>query len=250
VNAQNPSGEELEAALAAGQGTAVIDRLCEACVDLLEVDGAAVSVVQKGTSRGTFGSSGALSRQLDEFQFTYGEGPCLDAVSHGRPVLVSDLGHVAELRWPAYSLAVLDVGVRGVFALPVAIARTHIGVLDLFRHKPGPLSEQNLKAGLLAARLVAAPLLDLLTDHLDEATAAATGVSASQAALQRVEVYQATGMIMEYLKVSDDDALARLRAHAFATGQTASEVAWAVVERRITLDADEWSASPDRPGGS
>ena len=38
---------------------AAADRLCVACVDLLEVDGASISLVQQGASRGTFGSSGA-----------------------------------------------------------------------------------------------------------------------------------------------------------------------------------------------
>jgi hypothetical protein len=46
-------------------------------------------------------------------------------------------------------------------------------------------------------------------------------------------------MLIEQLDVSGADALVRLRAHAFVSGQTVSEVAWAILERRLRLDADE-----------
>ena len=38
------------------------DRLCQGCVTLLDVDGASISLVRDGATRGTFGSSGELSR--------------------------------------------------------------------------------------------------------------------------------------------------------------------------------------------
>ena len=48
---------ELSAVIAAAApGISAANDLCTACVDLLEVDGAAVSVVYDGASRGTFGS--------------------------------------------------------------------------------------------------------------------------------------------------------------------------------------------------
>jgi hypothetical protein len=49
-------------------------------------------------------------------------------------------------------------------------------------------------------------------------------------------VYQAVGMVVAQLRVSPFEALARLRAHAFAEGRTLDEVAMAVVERRLLLE--------------
>jgi hypothetical protein len=248
MSAQDRLQADLEAAMAGpGDRLAAADRLCLACVDLLAVDGAAISLMYDGATQGTFGSSGELSRRLDELQFTFGEGPCLDAVAEKRPVLVPDVGSPTERRWPAFSAALLDVGVHAVFALPAEIATTHVGVLDLFRHEPGPLSADGLTGGLLAAKLAALPLMDLMTSEVDWSAADERGDGWSQlASLERVEVYQATGMVMEQLDVGPAEALVRLRAHAFATGQTASEVAWAVVERRLRLDADR---SPSGPAG-
>jgi hypothetical protein len=237
---------ELGAALAgAGGALSAADRLCRACVRLLDVDGAAVSLMHDGSTQGTFGSSSELSRRLDEFQFTYGEGPCLEAVSTGLPVLVGDFEAPEEQRWPAFGRAVLDAGVRAVFALPVTISDAPVGALDLFSSRPGPMSADGLDGGLWAAELAARPLLDLMTSEVDWEVAGEGGNGWEQlASLERVEVYQATGMIVGLLDVGLAEALVRLRAYAFAQGLTASEAAWAIVERRVVLSDDRSFRTP------
>lgn len=244
VSEQDDLLAELRAALT-GPGNALeaADRLCHACVDLLGVDGASVSLVHQGASQGTFGSSGALSRRLEELQFTLGEGPCLDAVREATPVLVPDLADPGEQRWPAFTRAVLESGVRAVFALPVSVANAQIGSLDLFRLASGQLPERHLTAALVAARLAAAVLVDLMTAPLDWQAAgdgAQGGPWDQLASLERVEVYQATGMIVAALDVDPTEALLLLRAYAYARGLTASQVAWAVVERRLIPAPGEW----------
>lgn len=246
------SGDRLRAELGSAMrgaeaGLATADRLCRGCVEFLEVDGAAISIMGGGTTRGTFGSSGDLSRRLEEFQFTFGEGPCMDAVTGARPVLVSDLDQPGEaVRWPAYAPAVLEAGVHAVFSLPICISAVAVGALDLFRAAPGPLSGPALTGGLLAARLAALPLLELMRADMDSAALNEGDPWEQLASLERVEVYQATGMIMARLRVGTTEALARLRAHAYAYGLTASETAWQIVTRRLVLERDEpwWT-----PGG-
>lgn len=233
---------ELTAAVSgAPTGLAAADRLCQVCVELLDVDGASISLVQHGSSRGTFGSSGTRSRHLDELQFTYGEGPCLDSVGSGRPVLVSDLQQMGQHRWPALTEALLDQGVFAVFALPVSVARTPVGALDLFRDRPGALTDDELSGGLWAAHLAALPLIDLMSDGVPWADAAEGGVEFDQlASLERVEVYQATGMIMAALDGGPTEALVRLRGYAYSHRLTASEVAWSVVRRRLVPEPSGW----------
>lgn len=217
------------------------DRLCAACVELLDVDGAAISFAGGGTTRGTFGSSDELSRTLDELQYTYGQGPCLDAVAERRPVLAPHLDGAAEDRWPALTQAMLGHGVRAVFALPVAVASTPVGALDLYRRSSGPLDDLAMAGGRWAAGLAALPLLDLMTSADGWETAANGQGSWDQlASLERVEVYQATGMIVAALEISPADALIRLRAHAIARSLTASEVAYQILDRRLMVDRDDW----------
>lgn len=235
----------------AGDALTAADRLCLVCVELLEVDGASISLTLDGTTRGTFGASDELSRRLDALQFTAGQGPCLDAVRTGRPVLVPDLDDPQELRWPGFSSAVLDAGIRAVFALPVSLSRQLVGALDLYRSRPGPLGASALSGGLLAAELASLPLLDVIAEHeaavaADAASPAGDGGDGDDAwsrlsSLEQVEVYQATGMLMGALDVDPVEALVRLRAQAFLRGVTAAELAWEIVERRVSLDSPEWS---------
>jgi hypothetical protein len=103
--------------------------------------------------------------------------------------------------------------------------------------QPGPLTADSVDGLAHAARLAALPLLDLASADLPWAAAgngAGTGWE-QLASLERVEVYQATGMVMDQLDCTAADALVRLRAHAFATNQTASDVAWAIVRRTLTF---------------
>lgn len=60
-------GAGLSAAMVgAGTALAAADLLCQACVELLGVDGASSSMVDDGASQGTFGSSSSLGRHLDQ----------------------------------------------------------------------------------------------------------------------------------------------------------------------------------------
>jgi hypothetical protein len=229
----------LDAAVgAAASGLAAADALCHACVDLLDVDGAAISLIHEGSSRGTFGSSGELSRRLDEYQFTYGEGPCLDAVAQDRPILVADLADLEEQRWPAFTQAVRAAGIAAVFAFPISLVASPIGAIDLFCRRPGRLDADRLNGAHRAAQLASLPLLDMMAG-IGRSGRQRTHAWSELASLERVEVYQATGMIIAQLDVSPAEALVRLRAYAFAHDLTASQVAWKVVGRTLSFGDDD-----------
>ncbi|HEY3925865.1 MAG TPA: GAF and ANTAR domain-containing protein [Acidothermaceae bacterium] len=229
----------IEDVLVAGErGAPAADRLCVACVPLLGVGAAAISLIDEGESRGTFGASDAAARLLDSLQFTAGEGPCLEAADTRVPVLVPDLHAQDEPRWPAFKDAAQRAGVRAVFALPIRVGMIGLGALDLFRSVAGPLSAAQLSDALVVADGAAQILLDLVdesstTSDRDDPLAQ----WAQMASLSRIEVYQATGMIMAQLELSPAAALVRLRAYAFANELTASEVAQLVTSRNLRMEA-------------
>jgi len=206
---------------------------------LFDVDAAAISLIFEGAASGTLGSSGGSARVYDELQFTFGEGPCLDCVAIGSPVLVTDLASSSEIRWPAYGPAMLGHQIRGIFAIPVVLAGAYVGALDLFRTHPGGLAADHLAGAFVAAELAGIPLLDLISSDLQ----AAVNDPDSDAwvefnALSRAEVSQATGMLVGQLDIEPAEALVRLRAHAYATGRSATDVARDILDRRLNLDAD------------
>ncbi|MGZ8818287.1 MAG: GAF and ANTAR domain-containing protein [Mycobacterium sp.] len=228
--------EQLFAAIDGRRGVDAADRLCEACVMLFDVDAAAISLIFDGANSGTLGSSGEPARQYDELQFLLGEGPCLDSVSGRAPVVVLDLADPADARWPVYGPAMLDLKVRGVYAMPVVVAGEYVGALDLFRTQPGHLEDAHISGAVVAAELAGIPLLDILDRDL-HAAAADPGSSAwaELNTLYRAEVSQATGMLVAQLAVEPAEALVRLRAHAYSTGRSATDVARDILERRLRL---------------
>jgi hypothetical protein len=231
--------EQLRAAMDGRRGLAAADSLCEACVMLFEIDAAAISLIFSGVTSGTLGSSDAAARAYDELQFTIGEGPCLDSVATRAPVLEPDLAKPNSVRWPLYRPALLDHKIRGVFAIPVVLAGEFVGALDLFRVRPGELPVDQLAGAVVAAELAGAPLLDVMHSDLQAAVNdPASDAWADLNALGRTEVSQATGMLVAQLEVDPAEALVRLRAHAYATNRSATEVARDILDRRLRLEAD------------
>ena len=231
--------DKLLAAVDGRRGVEAADRLCEACVVLLDIDAAAISLVFDGANSGTLGSSSASARIYDELQFTLGEGPCLDSVSRRIPILVVDLANPDEARWPAYAPAMLAHQIRGVYAIPVVVAGEFVGALDLFRAQPRPLRGEDLTGAVAAAELAGVPLLDLLNGDLQAAiTDPQSNAWAELNTLSRAEVSQATGMLVAQLEVEPAVALVLLRAHAYSTGRSATDVARDILARRLKLEAD------------
>ena len=231
--------EQLIAAIDGRRGIDAADRLCEACVVLLDIDAAAISLVFDGANSGTLGSSGASARIYDELQFTLGEGPCLASVLQRIPILIVDLADPAEARWPAYRPAMLAHQIRGVYAIPVVVAGEFVGALDLFRARPGPLLATDLAGAVAAAELAAIPVLDLLDGDLQAAvTDPNSNAWAELNRLTRAEVSQAIGMLVAQLEVEPALALILLRAHAYASGRSVTGIARDILDRRLKLEAD------------
>jgi ANTAR domain/GAF domain len=199
-----------------------LERLCAGAVSALPVDGAAISMTTGGTAgRDLVGASDAVTARLDDLQSTLGEGPCQDAARDGRAVLVGDLTGPAGLRWPMFTDAALAAGFRAVFAFPLQIGVIRLGTLALVRARPGGLERGALAHALIVADVAALTLIGMPVGDPEDASDLRSDVSS----MYRAEIHQATGMLMAQLGVSAQEALVRLRAHAYARGQTADEVA-------------------------
>ena len=232
------------AAVGAGRGGVVAERLCNACVELLDIDGATLTVMRDGATSGLLGASSPAGRELDELQYTTGEGPCLDAARGSLPVVVEDMRGSHAQRWPSFAAVAARRGIGAVLCLPVTVAGFPIGVLTFSRSRSGTFDTAVRSAGIIAAELAVLPLLDLMGIDLDSAVTDDTSTDWEElAGLARVEVYQASGMLIAQLGVSPAEALARLRGYAFAHDKSTSEVAYEVLERRLKFGPDDGGAT-------
>ena len=129
--------------------------------------------------------------------------------------------------------------------MPVLVAGEYIGALDLFRAQPGNLEGEQLAGAIVAAELAGVPLLDLLDADLQAAVNDPdSNAWAELHALSRAEVSQATGMLVAQLGVEPAEALVRLRAHAYATGRSATDVARDILDRRLQAGGRLMHARP------
>lgn len=210
-------------------------RISELCVDRLGVTGAGVAMVTPVGNRGIVCATDEVAARIEDLQFTLGEGPCIDAVLSGAPVLVGDLDVVDGIsldRWPAFLEGAAAVGVRGVFAFPLRIGATNVGALDLYRDRTGDLDADELAAALMAADAIALALLRYRSDGtlIEDVDPYFT---------HQLQVHQATGMVQAQLGSTTQEALLALRAHAFVSEHTLVDIATAVVERRLRFPVED-----------
>ncbi|MET9832143.1 GAF and ANTAR domain-containing protein [Streptomyces sp. NPDC006385] len=219
----------------AGSGE-VPARLCDVAVELLPVTGASVSLHSDGMPV-QLGASSAQAAYVTELQATLGDGPCQSAAQSGAPVLARDLTDGRDvLRWPVFAQQATAAGVRAVYSMPLGNETVCVGTLDLYRDTPGDLTDRELRtarlvAGMMTLALMALPRAQEAGDPDDERWLSGLATGQDQ-------VYQATGMMMAQLGVGTDEALARLRAHAFSHGRTALDVARDVVAHRLRFDGE------------
>ncbi len=238
----------LATARASVDDRALAQGMCEACVAGLDVDGAAVSVLTMTTARRTLFASDATAMLLEELQFTLNEGICMQAAAGGRPVMVPDLREpVAAARWPAFGAALAErASVGALFAVPLQYGVANLGVLDLYRRSPGALPSAQWQDVQVAVDAAAAMLLALHTDPDGHAAAAGEPEPGwpDVDLVGRAEVHQATGMVLAQMGISAQDALARMRAHAFVTGRLLIDVADDIVARRLWFGFDGEAQHP------
>jgi ANTAR domain len=202
--------------------------LCHAAVLRLGVNGASVTATSGRMVHDPVCASDDVSARLEELQFTMGEGPGADDFRVGSPMLITDLDSVAA-RWPGFVPAAVAAGAGAMFSFPLQAGAIRVGILTLYRSRPGPMAAEELADALVFADIALRLLLD--------ASSGAIGFPGYRPldgrSESRAEVHQATGMISVQLGVSIEEAFVRLRAHAFASSAALGEVAADVVDRRL-----------------
>ena len=204
-------------------------RLCTACIEVLEVSGAGITIMGPRNS-GPVCVSNRRMASLEDLQFTLGEGPCQDAFRSGRPVLAPRLDGAAA-RWPAFVAAAEACGVGAVFAYPMAAGRARVGVLTLYQDTVGDLTDTQQHDSVAVAEVLAETVLSMQ----DTVTDGSLAPELDGTVVYRAQIYQASGMVAVQEQITADEALLRMRAFSFASGRQLSVVAEDIVGRRLRI---------------
>jgi transcriptional regulator with GAF, ATPase, and Fis domain len=205
------------------QDRPLTDRLCHACQHLLGVDGAAITVQSDETSWVTLSATNVLAARLEDLQDVLGEGPSRDAFLRGE-LTVTTVGDDSDRRWPEFQRAAQSDAAGVFYAVPMRPGAEVLGVLSLHRRDAAPLTEPLATAQFLADAVGAA----LLQDPLARGSHHGAGSWAN-----RAEVHQATGMVIAQMNLGAEDALAILKAHAYADSTSLAVIAHRVVTREL-----------------
>jgi hypothetical protein len=206
---------------------ALSERLCMACRDLAGADAAALSMTYDSNDRMTLFATDDLAAQLEELQDVFGEGPAHTA-AHTGAVAVCHVSEGSSSPWPHFAVAAQErVGAATVHAVPMMPDGETIGVMTLYQGDHGEDRPLALPQDTLT-RLAAATAAALVRDP--DATAEEVERGPWQS---RARIHQATGMVVAQLAMPPDDALAVLKAHAYAADTTLEDVASRVLSRTL-----------------
>ncbi len=184
---------------------------------------------QRGNLQFMAGSNEDVKR-LELFQLQVHEGPCLDAVRDGQPVVNADLKK-AEGRWPRFAPQAAAAGYQSVHAFPLRLRDEVIGAIGVFGTDNARWEDADVH---IAQTLAHVATIGLLQERAVRRGAVLT--EQLQAALNsRIVIEQAKGAIAQFHGVTVDEAFGLLRAHARRNGTHLGVVAQAVLTDRATL---------------
>lgn len=224
-----------------------VERICDAAMQQTNVDGVTLAVLTRSRRvRELIYASDPLAKQLDELQYTIGEGPCFDAYADDDPKFYPELTDVAKTwRWPTFACEATRLGAQALFAFPVPDGVRPMGVLELYRRTTGGLADPERSSARTCATAIAHQLESNWCEHVsrfqtpDDAIDATATASASNqepaGPFNRTQIHVAGGMVAVQLGVQADEGVDRLRAFAYARGRPVSSVAADIIARRLTL---------------
>jgi hypothetical protein len=156
-----------------------------------------------------------VAARIEAVAITVGDGPGVEAIARGGPVLITDLAASGFARWPAFVEAMGYFRIGAMFAFPLQVGAIRLGVLTLYRDAGEFLSSADLKAMTLVAHAVTMVLLG--SDNNGGQADGFVGMWWEQSPVART-IHQATGMVVAQLGVPVREAYLRLQGHAFANG--------------------------------
>ena len=198
-----------------------LQRICRGAVASLEMQWSTIRVNARTGVGAVVASSDEMAQAIGDLGAASGEGPAHDAFVTARPVLMTRLLEEGYVRWPGFVSAVRSSGVRACYALPLHVGAVRLGTLDLYRRQTVELEPAQVSLALTFADLATERLLD----PRNNASAGGLDSRLLDAIDRNSEIHQAQGMVMVDLDVDLAEAIALMRANAFARDLSLLDVA-------------------------
>lgn len=213
------------------------DDLAHAVVALLPFDWAGLTLITVPGVAVPIGASDPVAATTERLQFSLAQGPCLEASTSGRTVVIDDTADVPDAAgrpWPVYRFEVVQrTPIRSVVCIPVRLGADGIAVLGLYSREP---RHEEPADSLRDAHALAACVRDALEASARPLAGGRLGFPwlDSPAVRLRRMVWLAAGMTMVEAEFDIDDALTLLRARAYLTDRSLDDIANDVLTGRLS----------------
>ncbi len=196
-------------------------------------DGVSVSLRRRGILTTVAATDQTIST-MDASQYQTGEGPCVDASTHGHRFHAESLER--ETRWPAFTPRARALGIQAILSSPLLVEQHPVGALNIYSLTPSAFSVRDQELAAAFAAQASSLLSDAEANLSDEDLSIRF-----QGALRAREVIaQAQGVLMEREGISENDAYGALRRFSLGNGRPLFDRAENIVAsaRRGPIDPD------------
>ncbi|WP_194814629.1 GAF and ANTAR domain-containing protein [Nocardia sp. XZ_19_385] len=221
--------------MAADDTAAVLQHVIDSATDLLDLTGATVLRVwdglelPEGQPAAITASTSPLA-ELERSQLDAARGPALEAMRHGEPAIVTEIGKYLDV-WPEYASAAEQHGISSVASTPLRHGDLSFGALCIYSAERRDWAAPDLSVGELLAQLIAGHLVTV--DRLREKQQLADQLQHALDA--RIVIEQAKGVIANARNIAPDAAYKLIRAHARRNRISVQAVATGIVELRLRI---------------
>ena len=175
--------------------------------------------LRRRKSRATVAGSSAQAMLLDAIEQSLEDGPCVEAMRTGVPVLLADVS--TDTRWPEFSKSLAAAGCRSVLGVPLELEGDPSAVLNFFAPATGLFTSSTIQAAEIFADM-ASRTLDLAL----RLTASDQRADNLKAAMEsRTSIDLACGIIMGQNRCTQELAFEMLRRASSTRNQKLSAVA-------------------------
>lgn len=168
-----------------------------ACTVIRAGDHAGLTVLDHDKTMQSATFTDPLVRELDQLQTTLGEGPCLEAMTDPRVLLIEDMEN--EYRWPQFTPQARRLGIAGMLACKLATDHGPPTALNLYARQPGAFDNNTVQTAIIYAEYAGTAL-----------SRAALVESLQSAVATRQVIGEATGILMERRRLDSPPAFALL----------------------------------------
>ena len=196
-------------------------RIVEGALEVVpEAGHAGLSVRRRKSQWASLGVTSELTREVDQAQYSLGQGPCLDAAVHAEWFRSGDVA--SDSRWPQWGPRAARLGIQSLLSVRLLAEGAPIGALNLYAEESGRFAERDV-----------VDLAVLYATHAALALAASEQIEGLETAMSsRHTIGMAQGILMERYLLSPDQAFSLLQRMSSTSNVKLREVAEGVVAER------------------